>query len=130
MENKSEARHKERILFSALDFFKRDFEVNDAEIAKILSVKTEDVQGWFTERRVDLNDDENLEIRIALLIGIHWNLIAMFSASENRMAWLRTPHPNMDTNMFKQRSPLEAISRPGGLSAVNSYTAFLVGEGA
>ena len=126
MENRDEKKYKERILFSALDFFKRDFEVSDAEIAKILNVPTKNVRGWFLERRIVLDNNENLEISIALLVGIHWNLCAMFSKSKNRMAWLKTGHPQM----YKKISPLQAISRPGGLSAVNSYTAMLVGEGA
>lgn len=126
MENESEQKHKERILFAALDFFKRDFEVSDAEVSEILSVQVVAVQRWFLERRVDLSDDENLEIRIALLIGIHWNLVAMFSASKNRIAWLKTPHPDMP----KRVSPLKAICQRGGLSSVNTYTAILVGEGA
>lgn len=126
MENGAEKKYKERILFSALDFFKRDFEVNEAEIAKILNVKSEAVRSWCRKRRVNLKNDENLEKRIALLVGIHWNLVAMFSASKNRMLWLKTPHPDM----YAKMSPLEAISRPGGLSAVNSYTTRLVGEGA
>lgn len=126
MENESERRYKERILFSALDFFKRDFEVSEAEIAKILNVKPEAVQSWFVARQVNLNKDENLERRIALLIGIHWNLVAMFSTSKNRMLWLKTPHPDM----YNKVSPMEVMFRPGGLSALNSYTIRAVGEGA
>lgn len=126
MENRDEKKYKERILFSALDFFKRDFEVSDAEISKILNVRTSVIRSWFAQRRVALNDDENLNTSIVLLIGIHWNLCAMFSRSKNRMAWLKTSHPNL----YQGKSPLQAISRPGGLSAVNSYTSLLVSEGA
>lgn len=126
MENSAEKKYKERILFAALDFFKRDFEVSEAEIAKILNVKCEAVRSWFRRRRVNLNNDENLEKRIALLIGIHWNLVTMFATSKNRMLWLKTPHPDMHNKV----SPLEVMFRPGGLSALNSYAIRAVGEGA
>lgn len=126
MGNEAEKKYKERILFAALDFFKRDFEVSDAEISKILNVENRAVRSWFRRRRVNLNNDENLEKRIALLIGIHWNLVAMFSTSKNRMLWLKTPHPDM----YAKMPPMEVMFSPGGLSALNSYTIRAVGEGA
>ena len=123
MNESSDDKLKEEALYEALNFIKSDLGFSSLDIAILLRASGHAVNHWFCIKAVSL-DEEALSAVIDF-IAIHRSLCSMFSNKKNRMAWLKSPHPD-----FQNKRPLDVMKEVDGLFAVRTYLAAAVKRGA
>jgi len=90
-------------------------EISSEDLASIFSVDVGTITLWQSTADFPSDDDMKLS-QIVNLLAINQSLSAMFSNARDRVLWLHTNHPELQT------SPLKiATTSPEGLRTIKDY---------